>query len=1252
MTNASAAKKIISVLLAVCMLLTVAPISLAKQIKGNSGELLLATVSDIHYYPSTLAKYKSDAFYTYLQGSNISYEDMDSIVDSAFASLARDAKEKGLKYVVLNGDLTTNGEYEGHVKLAEKLHKLEEESGLQIFVTNGNHDINNSKASQFTTENGLKTAAKATTPQEFYEIYKDFGFSDAYHQFKDFTSGEDGALSYSQKLDGGYRLIVADGGKYTHYNTESGEDEHETAGCFSDELLNWIISEAQDAADNNETPLLVTHWNMSGINYMHEYLLQGFVIDDAYKLQETLADNGINYTFSGHQHVSDIDITYSDSGEPMYSIITPTLSEFPFAYRETKFVRDNNGTINATFDMIDCDDAQQIVNGDTNIPYAKTYRETAGFNKQMGNGDGAEYILRMFKNMLGDTISDIQKKGSIVSYVEEKLDIDIRDTLNNLINGVADNITTSNATVNAVLEKLKPYIKVFISSLRTELSKEMPFEIVDTIMNFIGDIDSQLMTNYINKPNELYGKLKTVFGEILSMQMSELPCTKFIDTYGFGDASKPGTLEDVFFSVLVYMYVGNEEDNISDDLFMQDVLKNVGSGEIVDRLFDVVLEKAVDNLVVDDILSNTIIHLDSFNSADEEVKYVLGFIQLFFFLTVSAYDAYSDLEIDIAEFSYSDMLLNFGSFIEKFTQKIHSDKTISIANIAKLVLETGKIKYGSSVDEVAKFFYDKYIGTSGKEAMARQLQVLLNDILYDEDRDWNVTYTYSGAVKVTPTVDDKQLPSDITVMQGKNETEYRFSWLTKYSVTGTDIEIIEANGKFTGTPTTTGVEASNKETTYGGYGYDFGNFGILPWTRDGVRHYITVSGLKENTTYKYRIGDASKGFWSEECTLKTGGDSNGSFIFMTDIAGTTKDDYNSWADTLSVAQAKAKNAEMLLLGGDSVTISGNDDQWNMALNSARDTLTKLSVAYTAGDRDICEAGAMRYFNAAFETEETDENKTGGYYSFDRDDIHFVVLNTNDKNSDGTLSSVQSNWLNLDLRLNSTAQWTVILMHASCYDENGNITDLGKQLNEYATKYGVDLVLSSGSGTYARTKLINNGTAVTDAETATVKANAKTYTALVDPNGTVYINGGNGGSTPGNENAAKADIFESVCGGKNMFTLIRTSDGTLTIDTYEVTDGKTKVVDSYAIQNNQLKALRGDVDRDGKISVKDARLALRAVVRLDSPSAFTRVLIDVDDSHSIDVYDARSILRVAIKLDNYDSNKYIVCTKNQLSKLDF
>ena len=68
MVKANPVKKIFSVLLAVCLLLTAVPMAAAKTVKGNPGSMILATASDIHYYPESLAKYKSDAFYTYLQG--------------------------------------------------------------------------------------------------------------------------------------------------------------------------------------------------------------------------------------------------------------------------------------------------------------------------------------------------------------------------------------------------------------------------------------------------------------------------------------------------------------------------------------------------------------------------------------------------------------------------------------------------------------------------------------------------------------------------------------------------------------------------------------------------------------------------------------------------------------------------------------------------------------------------------------------------------------------------------------------------------------------------------------------------------------------------------------------------------------------------------------------------------------------------------------------------------------------------------
>ncbi len=60
---------------------------------------------------------------------------------------------------------------------------------------------------------------------------------------------------------------------------------------------------------------------------------------------------------------------------------------------------------------------------------------------------------------------------------------------------------------------------------------------------------------------------------------------------------------------------------------------------------------------------------------------------------------------------------------------------------------------------------------------------------------------------------------------------------------------------------------------------------------------------------------------------------------------------------------------------------------------------------------------------------------------------------------------------------------------------------------------------------------------------------------------------------------------------------------------------------------------GDVDSDGTISVSDARLALRAAVKLDTLTGAKLIAANVDFKDDISVSDARLILRAAVKLDN-------------------
>lgn len=73
----------------------------------------------------------------------------------------------------LPGDLTLNGELAGHKALAAKLEAFEKESGIQVIVVNGNHDVNNYRGLTF--KNGVKESGEVTSPEAFREIYKNLG---------------------------------------------------------------------------------------------------------------------------------------------------------------------------------------------------------------------------------------------------------------------------------------------------------------------------------------------------------------------------------------------------------------------------------------------------------------------------------------------------------------------------------------------------------------------------------------------------------------------------------------------------------------------------------------------------------------------------------------------------------------------------------------------------------------------------------------------------------------------------------------------------------------------------------------------------------------------------------------------------------------------------------------------------------------------------------------------------------------------
>ncbi len=1198
-------RKLLSLLLCAALIFTALPVVVSAtdgEPREADAPFLLATVSDIHYYPTSLAKYKGEAFYTYFKGANCVYDNLNGVLDAAFDSLAADVAEKGLKYVVVCGDLTTNGEYEGHAELAEKFRAFEEATGAEVFVINGNHDINNSLASDFSYPDGLRHDAKITTPADFYNIYRAFGFDDADSAFSAFDTGKAGALSYSVVRDG-YRLIMIDAGKYSADHTAKGKDEHETGGHITPELYAWIEAQVGAAKDNGETPLLFTHWNASEMNYMHGEVLQGFVIDDAYRLQESLADMGVHYIFSGHQHVADTDVTYSDAGEPLYSVITPSLTQFPCAYRETAFTRGEDGSISADLRLIDCD-ATKLVESDKGDIYMRPYSESC-FYLQLGEGSAENYLTGIVKGMLSGYITKLQKAGSVVAFMKNEFGLDVEKEIDNLIHGGfsiedIDLFTTAN------------------------------------VMSFIRDLDDQIMRTYIDNPARLWDALGNVIRNLVNLKVSDVPCTKFINTYGFGDAKKPGTLGDVLFSAMAYMYSGNEDS--SDDKFMQDVVKQADKPAFVDMIFNAAERYIVEEFLVDEILANLYVHVNKL--FDASMIYVPGFLQVVY--RIFAGGTKENIFTSTSAADFAKKLINFMYLV------VADDSAITYKYLLEYVLGTGVVKYGNTVKDLVNGLLAQYFPLANKEATAHQINVILDGCINDDDADWNVVYAYDGPVEVTPTRGDMQLPSDITLRLEDDTLLLR--WITKYSVTGGDIEIAEKQ-----TGAAIGADAVQTQTvqdTYSGFGFSFGSFGILPWTRDVNVHTATVTGLEPGKTYVYRVGDAAKGFWSPqaEFTVPEATENSFSFVYVTDYGAGTPAGCGQFGSLLKTAVDNCADMRFVLLGGPSALNGEDDTQFSGVINAAAETLSRVSARYVSGKNDLAETpNIIKHYNPP-KADQYNNDLLGTYYSFNEGNAHFAVVNTNDLGADGRLKPVQVQWLEEDMTA-SHAKWKIVALDAPVLTGANDNDALAAQITELCNKLKVDLLLQDGAKAVYRSHLIVNGEYNEKADTMIRTLNGRTYRSLV---GDGFVSFAPGTSGRYYEAAAADEAKYKAAQTQNapVYTQISVFENDIAVLVYEVdAAGKRTVAEAFALTKIGTKAKLGDIDGDGEITSSDARLALRCAVKLEELKPAQRLVADVDFSRSVTAADARAILRAAVSLEQIVPET-IEYYRHDLEEVDF
>lgn len=393
-------------------------------------ETKIAHVSDTHIMPQAYSNIYSAEFISD-SGSTKLLAQSEAALATALGEIYE--MEDAPTIVLISGDLTSNGEYYAHERLAHYLTELTEKmrgrkgyEKFQVFVMPGNHDTYNDRAvSYMPTEEELASCAtdeerlalmenysprsvSTTTSIDIFEIYSDFGYCNCdgrkegkhdagcniaqgtkinffyeseywfdnktkrtntsdgvkYEGFDtrpateaemqayednnlDFEyladAGRIGICSYVATLDG-VTVIGVDGNarEYTGetetvaQKTADGWNET-TGGMATRAQLRWIVDETKEEVEAGNLMLVNCHYNNIPHFESQDEVISLFVLDNLELFTSTLANAGIRYAFTGHQHAFDITDAVTQEGSVMYDIETGSLVSYGAGYRIVDF---------------------------------------------------------------------------------------------------------------------------------------------------------------------------------------------------------------------------------------------------------------------------------------------------------------------------------------------------------------------------------------------------------------------------------------------------------------------------------------------------------------------------------------------------------------------------------------------------------------------------------------------------------------------------------------------------------------------------------------------------------------------------------------------------------------------------------------------------------------------------------------------------------------------------------------------------
>ena len=355
----------------------------------------------------------------------------------------------------------------------------------------------------------------------------------------------------------------------------------------------------------------------------------------------------------------------------------------------------------------------------------------------------------------------------------------------------------------------------------------------------------------------------------------------------------------------------------------------------------------------------------------------------------------------------------------------------------------------------------------------------------------------------------------ILINAGSSETDLNFTWYANTYVSGV-VQMAEASEDVDGTGFPKKIQFQSRSTATPVQYIKGGSSAY----KDCYTNKASISGLKKNTKYVYRVSNA--GIYSDIYEFEVKGEhTNWSWYYSgdpqldnTSTNAATNKSVQQWKQTLAKITEFNPNASLLVTGGDLADAGGGDESQYILGLLAPAELKSLAMATTVGNHDQFTTGLpyTSHVNQPNQVKTGSFNGTTGDYWYTYNNVLFIHLTTSVFNNiETSLGYINGHvaFIKEAIEANPDSDWHILVFHealfsAATHSTNANVISMRNQfvpkLKEIDKEYGIDLVLNAHDHYYSRSYLMDGTTPLSE---------GGAVDSVTDPQGIFYITANTG-----------------------------------------------------------------------------------------------------------------------------------------------